>query len=151
MQINRYRRFSAAAMQPDLEKVQKATVLSDLDAIVDAQAAFGEYVFTAVDALTKRFNQAERVEITTFETSNGTLLNRANVIEKSGKKVLMRCYGTKGSEFPACELKADQIKKIAVGFCESDGKKVTDTQFNPVTGEAREIPILYLDLRPLMK
>lgn len=151
MQINRYRRFSAAAVQPDLEKVQHATVLSDLDAIVDAQTAIGEYVFTAVDALTKRFNKAEKIEISTFETSNRTLLNRASVIEKGGKKVLMRCYGTKGTEFPACELKAEEIKKIVVGFCESDGKKVTDTQFNPVTGEAREIPILYLDLRPLTK
>ena len=149
MQANRYRRFNAANMQPDTNAVKSAVVVDDLDAIVNAQTAIGEYIFEAVDALTKRFRDAAKVDITVAETANGVLLNRATVTEKSGKRVLMRCYGTKGKEFPACSLKAAEIKKIEVGFCESDGEKVKDTQFNPATGEVREVPILYLNLAPL--
>ena len=150
MQINRYRRFSAAYMQPETNAVKTAQIVDDLDAIVNAQTAIGEYIFAAVDALTKRFRDAKSVEIKVAESANGVLLNRATVTEKTGKKVMMRVYGVKGKEFPACELKPAEIKKIEVGFCESDGNKVTDTQFNPATGEVREVPILYLNLAPIV-
>lgn len=136
-----------AAIQPTEKAMKAKKVVTDFSEIDELTDNKGQFEFQKNEEMTKAYRKAEGLSI----SINDSGLYRGLLKKDATHTKNLRVYGIKGQDFPACDLTADQIKKVDFGVCVSDGEVQRYDKFNPVTGEVVSVPYIYVDLTPLTK
>lgn len=145
--MKRYRFVSATTLAPTADAIRKATVEDDDLSNLEASEGIAPYVFQKSDKLTEIAHKATEIKVIEDTLADGkTPVNRVSAIV-NGKTYRWRFYGAGSkSTIPAVNLTADEIKKVAVGYCKSGDDFVTEDKFDATTGEVKRNKVIYLCL-----